>query len=507
MTLRRKFLMALVGLVCLMAIVFAGIALSSVQYLLGHAVSYVQQGFSQQWNRTLTTYYIEHQSWEGVQDHLSKILENTPRPDVAAPRGNEQFYIFDANRTIVASSKPQDLGKNLGQIPHDNKLTQEWSEIIVSGKTVGYFWVDDKAPPRQDRLAQTIGVSIIRSMLIGLILTTLLALILGSILTGRITGPLKDLTSAVRRVAKGDLKAHLEVQGRDDIAMLGHAFNQMTVQLARNEEVRRNMVADIAHELRTPLAVISGKLELLQEGVLPLAPETLLPIQDETIRLSRLVQDLQQLSLAEAGKLPLHRMPMDISKLLGRIFEQFAFEFEERGIQGELFSESRMIKADSDRLTQVFVNLIGNALIHTTVGGKIKVSVDSWEPKVSPGKDGKKTGGRIARLATGGDPSEHLEKNKEKQTEWIRISVEDTGEGIPPEELDHVFDRFYRVDQSRDRETGGTGLGLAIAKEYVQAHGGEIQVESQLGSGTCFRVFLPIDFEKDKGDEEIRYEN
>lgn len=467
-TLRRKFLMALVGLVCFMAIVFSGIALTSVQFLLGHAVNYVEEGFKQQWNRTLTVYYMEHQSWEGVQDQVTRILDNPPRPgtevSVASPRGNERFYVFDVNRTIVASSWPQEVGKSLDQIPHDNQLTKDWTEIVIDGNPVGYFWVDDKAPPRQSRLALSIGASILRSMLIGLILTTLLAVLLGSILTGRLTGPLRELTSAVRRVGKGELSTHLEIKGHDDIAMLGQAFNQMTEQLTRNEEVRRNMVADIAHELRTPLAIISGKLESIQEGVLPLVAETLLPIQDETIRLSRLVQDLQQLSLAEAGKLPLHWRSIDIYLLLEQIFEQFAFEFEERGIQGEIWGESRILQGDSDRLTQVFVNLIGNALLHTSVGGKIIVRVDP--------------------------PLE----------EWIQVTVNDTGEGIPSEELDHVFDRFYRVDQSRDRETGGTGLGLAIAKEFVQAHGGEIQVASELGRGTCFSVFLPVDLQAERKD-------
>lgn len=485
--------MALVGLVCFMAIVFTGIALASVQYLLGHAVNYVQQGFNQQWNRTLTSYYMEHQSWNGVQDYVSKVLNNIPRADVSTPRESERFYVFDANQKIIAGSRPNDIGKGLELIPPDYKIPQQLSEIKVNEKTVGYFWVDDKAVVRQNRLAKSIGESIIRSMLVGLILTALLALILGSILTSRLTGPLRDLASAVRRVGKGDLSTHLEVKGRDDIAMLGQAFNHMTEQLARNEEVRRNMVADIAHELRTPLSIVSGKLESIQEGILPLAAETLLPIQDETIRLSRLVQDLQQLSLAEAGKLPLHRMPMDLHQLLERIFEHFAFEFEERGIEGELSGERRVIQADSDRLTQVFVNLIGNALLHTAAGGKIEVSVESWQQK-SQKEDEKKTGGRKVRLTRGVEPLEILDGVKEKWTEGVRVQVHDTGEGIPPDELEHIFDRFYRVDQSRDRETGGTGLGLAIAKEFVQAHGGEIRVESELGNGTCFSVFLPVDF-------------
>lgn len=449
-----------------MAIVFSVIALTSIQFLLGHAVNYVEEGFKNQWTRTLTAYYMEHQSWENVQDQVSEILESSPRPDsevsVAAPRGNERFYVFDANQTIVASSLPQEIGKSLAQIPDHNQLTKDWTEIVINGNTVGYFWVDAKAPPRQNRLTQSIGKSIIRSMLIGLILTTLLALLLGSILTGRLTGPLKELTSAVRRVGKGELSTHLEVKGQDDIAMLGQAFNQMTEQLVRNEDVRRNMVADIAHELRTPLTIISGKLESIQEGVLPMTPETLLTIQDETIRLRRLVQDLQQLSLAEAGKLPMHQHNIDLYIILERIFEQFAFEFEERGIQGELRGQSQVLQADPDRLTQVFVNIIGNALLHTSSGEKITVTLDEAK-------------------------------------RWIRVTVEDTGVGIPSDELEHVFDRFYRVDQSRDRETGGTGLGLAIAKEFVQAHGGEIEVRSELGRGTCFSILLPTNRE----DEEL----
>lgn len=496
-TLRRKFLMALVGSVCFLAVVFSGIALTSFQYLIGHTNSLVQEGFKQQWGRTMTAYYMEHQSWKGAQEQVTKILENPPRPrDENIPKTfwiNERFYVFDLNQVIVASSWPQDVGKSLEQIPHENGISKEWIEIAANGNTVGYLWVDVKASPRENWLAQTFGQSIIRSMLIGLILTSILAVILGIILTNRITGPLKELIAAVRRVGKGEYSTRIEVKGQDDIAMLGHAFNQMTDKLNRNEEVRKNMVADIAHELRTPLAVISGKLESIQEGVSPLAVETLLPIQDETIRLSRLVQDLQQLSLAEAGKLPLHRRTIDIYQLLERIFEQFAFEFEGRSIQGKLVGESQMIRADSDRLTQVFVNLIGNALIHTPSGGKIEVSIKPGEQISSNVSKEKKSSERKSRLTKAGYAGESMSENKERPLEWIQVTVEDTGEGIPSEELDHVFDRFYRVDQSRDRETGGTGLGLAIAKEFVQAHGGEIHVKSKLDSGTCFSVILPID--------------
>ncbi|MHB1404814.1 MAG: sensor histidine kinase [Desulfitobacteriaceae bacterium] len=504
MTLKRKFLIALISMVVFMSLVFAVISLTSLNFLLGHAVNYVQQGFNQQWNSLLSSYYTEHRSWDGVQNYVLRLMEDSNRRELTVERDSDRLYVFDAQRKVVASSRSSDVGKSLAELPQASRLSGHLSEVKNGEQTVGYFWLDDKLVVRQSKLARSVGRTIINSLIIGLVLTTILALILGIILTSRFTGPLRNLTEAVKKVGKGDLTTRLKIKGKDDIAMLSHAFNQMTEQLARNEEVRRNMVADIAHELRTPLAVIYGKLESLQDGVLVMSPETLLPIQDETIRLTRLVQDLQQLSLAEAGKLPLHLFTVDITSLLGKILEQFAIEFETRQIEETFVTASPdqtyTVEADADRLTQVFVNLIGNALLHTPPGGRLTVSVRTETALALPGIK-PRPGVNVRDILTRRSGKKNLGQDRTDKEfgltradnkEWVKVSIQDTGVGIPEEERAHIFDRFYRVDRARGRETGGTGLGLAIAKEFVQAHQGRIEVVSKFGEGACFTVYLPV---------------
>ncbi|EHQ91950.1 sensor histidine kinase [Desulfosporosinus youngiae] len=549
MTLRRKFVLGLIGMVVFMAIFFTGIALTSSRALLGHAESYVQQAYGESWKRLLSGYYESRGGWNGVQVYVTKITEAErrfgpfvegtgggrrygifikegpmlrimPDPNLNMDRSRREsprFRVFDLENKVVGDSLNQDLGKNLVQFPANNKITKQWEEIKVKDQTVGFYWQENPLLADKDRLAKTIGISIIQSMLIGLILTSIVALLLGMLLTRHFTKPLNHLMEAVRKVGNGDLTSRVHVKGNGDIAILAQDFNRMTEQLARNEEVRRNMVADIAHELRTPLAVILGKLESIQEGVLPSTPETILPIQDETLRLIRLVRDLQQLNLAEAGKLPMALKPVNLRQLVERIIEQFAIEIEERELHAEILGEVPEIIGDPDRLTQVFVNLIGNALLHTPPGGSLRLVLSEAERLAEDGmvNDGnthrlRDVFRRKAQRADKLDKTERLaDENEVRQSnevnhrevsksstdlrsvDWVQVTVEDSGEGIPKEELEHIFDRFYRVDKARERESGGTGLGLAIAKEFIQAHGGSIQVTSELGSGSCFKILLP----------------
>lgn len=489
MSLRRKFLLALVSLVFFMAIIFAVISMYFMQALLGHAVNYIEQGYTQQWNRVLTTYYLDHGSWDGVEGYILKMHDSQDDKLHLLPIDNGPLLVFNQKEKVVASLRPNDIGRDTSQFPGGEKIKRSWYAIVTNGQTVGYFWVDQRLVSKGAILAKEIAHSLIQAMLIGLLVTSLLALLLGAFLTRHFTIPLRRLTEAVKQVGKGNLTHRLEVKGKDDIALLSRSFNRMAEQLERNEEVRRNMVADIAHELRTPLSVILGKLESIQDRVLPSTPETLLPIQDETIRLIRLVRDLQQLSLAEAGALPLNLVPVDLKALLAKILEQFQFELAERQIRGELEGEVTVIRGDSDRLTQVFVNLIGNALLHTPAGGGIRV-------ELSERNSLKENQGEVAQPARRAKAI-HLKrettaaKDSAHEHGWVQVVVEDSGEGIPEKDLDHIFDRFYRVNKARERETGGTGLGLAIAREFVVAHGGEIKVESVLGKGTRFSVSFP----------------
>lgn len=500
MTLRRKFILALIGMVVFMSIVFAGIALTSTQALIGHAETYVQQSFGDHLSQLLSVYYGGHNSWEGVQDHVSQVMTTPPDPKFAhPPRDFQRFLVFDQNNKVIVDPSNDELGKQLTTFPDYGKIEKQWQPITVNGKTVGHYWQAIHTSVVDSKLAKTIGTSIIQGMIIGLIITSLIALLLGLLLTRHFTKPLNRLMEAVRRVGDGDLASRVEVDGNGDIALLARDFNKMTEQLNRNEEVRRNMVADIAHELRTPLAVILGKLESIQEGVLPSTPETILPIQDETLRLIRLVRDLQQLSLAEAGKLPMALSTVNLRTIVGKIIEQFQIEFEERGlninISGGKIPE---IIGDADRLTQVFVNLIGNALLHTPSGGTLNVLLEEVENPPENEMTGEDVSRRLRDVFRRKDDKTEEAGSKDKNPgdesagRWVQVTVKDSGEGIPAEELDHIFDRFYRVDKSRERENGGTGLGLAIAKEFIQAHGGRIKVESELGEGSSFRILLPV---------------
>jgi len=503
MTLRRKFIMALIGMVFFMSVVFTVIALISTQALLGHAETYVQQTFGERVNQQLGIYYEGNGSWGGVQDYVVKFTEPSDPKLGRPPRDLQTFLVFDQKNTVVADPSRKNLGKPLTEFPRDNKIAKQWQEIKVGGQTVGHYWQEQRPTALDGKLAKTIGISIIQAMLIGLILTSLVALLLGLLLTRHITKPLNHLMVAVRKVGKGDLSSRVEVKGNGDIAILAGDFNRMTEQLTRNEEVRRNMVADIAHELRTPLAVILGKLESIQEGVLPSTPETILPIQDETLRLIRLVRDLQQLSLAEAGKLPMALQTVNLRKIVEKITEQFAIEFEERGLKVEIVGDAPAVIGDPDRLTQVFVNLIGNALLHTPPGGSLRVLLGAAEKPVEEGMLDDEKSHRLRdvfrRKEDKMPKKEEVNSREENSTEsnvrpdgWVQVTVEDSGEGIPENELEHIFNRFYRVDKSRERENGGTGLGLAIAREFIQAHGGSIQVESKQGEGSRFKIALPI---------------
>lgn len=275
------------------------------------------------------------------------------------------------------------------------------------------------------------------------------------------------------------------------------------------------MVADIAHELRTPLAVILGKLESIQEGVLPSTPETILPIQDETLRLIRLVRDLQQLSLAEAGKLPMAFKSVDLRQLVERITEQFAIEFETRELTVEISGHVPEIIGDPDRLTQVLVNLIGNALLHTPPGGSLRLLLEEVERPAEEGTLIAESRHRLLDVFRRTDQDKlsrprvsHGENGADdfRYSGWVQVTVEDSGEGIPEEELEYIFNRFYRVDKARERESGGTGLGLAIAKEFIQAHGGFIQVESKSGVGSRFKISLPAKPKGASREKEREYE-
>ena len=282
------------------------------------------------------------------------------------------------------------------------------------------------------------------------------AIFLGYIFTRQIVSPLDEVTRAAERVARGDLEQRVAVRGSGELARLGESFNTMAATLSHDRQLRQNMVADIAHELRTPLTILQGNIEAMQDGVLEVNAENLASIHQETMHLSRLVEDLRTLSLAEAGQLKFQPADIDLKDLAGRVMDGFQPQMAAKKITSALESPDNLpdVLVDPDRTAQVLRNLVNNALQFTPEGGRITV-----------------------RLSADGD--------------GLSISVIDTGIGIPAEDLPRVFDRFYRVDRSRTRSTGGSGLGLAIVKQLVEAQGGRAWAESAEGKGSTFSFWLP----------------
>ncbi|MBU0511199.1 MAG: HAMP domain-containing protein [Chloroflexi bacterium] len=279
-----------------------------------------------------------------------------------------------------------------------------------------------------------------------------------------IATPLADVMSAADAVAGGDLSVRVPEpnHGPVDFRHLAKSFNRMTEELERSDQQRRNLTADVAHELRTPLHIIQGNLEGILDGVYEPTPEQIDTLLDETHLLTRLVEDLQTLSLAEAGQLTLKLEPVDVAELLTDAGTSFSGQMESAGIDLQIEIEGdaglMTVTADAERLDQIISNLVANALRHTPPGGRITLGA-------APSPNG------------------------------VRILVGDSGEGISPEDLPFIFDRFWRGDRARARsrsEGGGSGLGLAITRQLVQSHGGRISVASEPGQGTRFTIDLPL---------------
>jgi histidine kinase len=274
----------------------------------------------------------------------------------------------------------------------------------------------------------------------------------------RITKPIQQLVVACQRIANGHYDEQIPLRRNDELGDLIASFSQMANALAQTEHIRQQLIADVSHELKTPLASIKGYMEGLQDGIIPTTPTTFQQISREADRLERLVHDLQELSRAEAGQIPLEFHPVDLRALTWATSEWLQPQFNSKGVllECQLPAEAVMIRGDYDRLRQVIINILGNALQYTPVDGRVCIQLQSLE-------------------------------------NHARIQITDTGAGLHPDDLERIFQRFYRVDKSRARASGGSGIGLTIARHIVWLHHGEIWAESPgLGKGSIFHIQLPL---------------
>lgn len=397
----------------------------------------------------LEEYYGDTGGWTGVAQVFPERI-GIPMMHGMTIRGLPFALADPQGRVIVGGA---------GYAPGLELSSEEWTAwqpLVVDGRVVGSFTVRPVPVMGMGQAGESFLERTNQGLLLGAVGGTAAAFLFAAVLAGSLTGPLRELTLAARAIARGDLGSKVRVRSQDEVGELAASFNHMSEELARTRDLRRQLSADLAHELRTPLSIILGHAEAVQDGVLPPNRETLGLIHDEAARLSRMVEDLRLLSLAEAGELRLQRAPTAPRAMLERAAAAQAPRARQKEIDLGWEAEGGLaeVNVDADRLAQVLDNLLDNALRHTPQGGRIHL--------------------RAAAGLTG-----------------PRFSVADSGPGIADEDLPRVFERFYRTDPARSREQGGSGLGLAIAKSIVEAHGGRIWAESPLGSGALFIFELP----------------
>ncbi|MDP7524879.1 MAG: ATP-binding protein, partial [Dehalococcoidales bacterium] len=294
-------------------------------------------------------------------------------------------------------------------------------------------------------------------LLWGSLVAIVIALLITFFLSRRILSPVRALTAAARLLGQGDFSQRVMIKDKSEVGELAQAFDVMAENLERDEQLQRNMVADIAHELRTPLSNLKGYLEAIGERVIEPDEKTIRSLDEEASLLSRLVNDLQELSLAEAGELKMHSQSEDISRLINQTVAAMQPQASAKGlaVSADLPDKLPPVDIDSQRIGQVLLNLLENALAHTGKSDAITVTA-------------------------------------EERGKWVEITVNDTGEGIPAEDLPNIFERFYRGDKSRTRATGSSGLGLTISRRLVEAHGGKINAQSESGKGSRFHFTIPV---------------
>ncbi len=500
-SLRTRLILSFVVIIIVTMGSFALIGRVSIQQWFNNMVLASGKDYARRMSFIFAYYYYENGSWEGVENLLIRFkdfsdnnpadnnppfvpnLESEPAdnqstenpqmggaqskqpsdeepsyrvpvwgtdPRISPPR-DERLLLLDADGTVIFDNDPE-AGDEQKMLTN----TSAGTKIVINGEHVGTVIAASSAGILNSfQQAYLNNVNLL--ILVGGILAILGAVGWGTWMSVRIVRPVKALSQASLKLAGGDYSQRIEILSDDELGEMTKAFNQMADDLERQEMLRRRSLADVAHELRTPLSVLQIDLESIEDGIIEADEEAIQHLQLEVATLRNLVEDLRILSLADAGELKLEFQPVEVNgiiKVNARRIERSACE---KGIRLvlDLTQEEQMVLGDEQRLSQVLLNLLSNALHFTPKGGTI-------------------------------------EAGSKKIDQRVQIWVKDTGEGVSPNDLPHIFERLYRSDRARARGNGGSGLGLSIARSLVETHGGKIWVESETGQGSQFIIELPL---------------
>ena len=458
MSLRMRFLLSFALVI---AVLLLGISLSMRSSAQAEVHAYLFRGGlmgMEDLVSDLEAYYREHGTWEGAD----VLLENQ---NVQTPVGQGQGHQgLSGNQTggsrgLSVVQIDGIIAAGAGKIEQLSLTTDELESAIPltnNKQTVGYLYSQTGFYLPDQSLEEDILARLDTALRSAALISGAVALALALLLAYFLSRPIRLLTGAAVNMAKGDLSQRVETKGPQELASLGKAFNHMAASLEQTEATRKAMTADIAHELRTPLAVQRASLEALQDGIYELKPENLTPLLEQNRLLTRLVEDLRTLALAEAGQLDLQRTPSDLAKLCTGLAQRFQAPAAQQNtaIRINLAEVCSPVMVDQQRIEQILTNLLQNALRYTPSGGTIQLTMTC-------------------------------------ENEYQTIQVHDSGPGIPEDALPNLFKRFYRVDSARSREKGGTGLGLAIARQLAEAHNGTLTAANHPDGSAIFTLRLP----------------
>lgn len=396
-------------------------------------------------------YYQQNNGFSGIETNTHSMQRGRGYGRMMGAGGYNGFILVQPDGYVLWDPNGVFVGQKIGAEQLVGALP-----VVVNNTTVGLVVSLAHGMNGLGNLEEDfVGSLTSYALIIGLIIS-LAAIILGVLMARAIVRPIKTMSQAAHRLARGDLDCTVPLQGSDEIRQLAEDFNLMSESLRKTQTMRRNLTADIAHELRTPLTILRANLDELQSRAKDPDQVAIANLQDEVLRMSKLVKDMETLALAETGHLVINKRKVKLESIMERLAPVIP-EIEGRGIKLEIDLEAGLPKvaADPDRLLQVVLNLLSNALAHSPEGGRIMIK---------------------------GTKKENL----------VLMSLTDQGGGIATEQLPFIFERFYRADSSRSRREGGMGLGLAIARSLVEANGGQIWADSSVGKGTIFYFTIPI---------------